>query len=79
MNLRVLSHLVLLPGLNQSFIASSFPCWIVFTLYPVIWVQTVIHLHHQSNSSLPLFHCNADAGEGSKMHSIAHLTFIFCF
>lgn len=58
----MLSHLVQLPG----------PC----SQY-IIWVQIAVRLDHQSSSCLFLLLGHDDTGNGSKMHSVAHLSFGF--
>ncbi len=75
LSLRVLSHLVRLPGPNPCSFAPSCPRWTVFILF-------YLGPNHGSfvSSSQQLFTpllSNDGAGEGGKMHKIAICTFIY--
>ncbi len=75
--IRVLSHLVRLPGLNLSSIAppSPCPCWTAFILF-YLGPNRGSFASSSQQLFTPLL-SNDGAGEGGKMHKIALCTFIY--
>ncbi len=75
--LRVLSHLVRLPGPNPSWIAPPSPCprWTAFILFYLGLNRGSFALSSQQLFT-PLL-SNDGAGDGGKMHKIALCTFIY--